>query len=134
MYFFDIDDYCGEGFIGVNSVDFSVEGDWSDLPLSVFNATRDALAKALNEWYFSSTAGRIQPVCEECDDIKTQLEYSLTGDTRIIDFWDNATNNNMVDVTQVQYENYQQAMFEQMCLFKQLMNCIDGDTFENYSG
>ena len=133
MYFFDLEDYCVTGFIGLNSVDFSLDGDWTDLPLQFYTDTKNALKVAIDNWYIASTSGRITPICTECDTIKTQLDNSFSGDTRIIDFWDNATNNNMVDLTKQQFDDYNQAIFEQMCLLKQLINCIDGSTFVDYT-
>ena len=129
MYFFDIEDYCTSGFIGQNSIDFSLYGDWAD-PAGTYRATRDAFMKALNQWYIATTAYKDPSVCERCDQIKNDLYNLLTSDTRIDEFWDNADDNNMVDLTQQQFNDYQDAMFEQMCLLKNLMNCLDGDLFE----
>lgn len=128
MYFFDIEDYCTSGFIGQNSIDFSLYGSWED-PATTYRATRDAFFKAVNQWYLATTADKDPSVCERCEQIKNDLYFSFTDDTRISDFWDNADNNNMVDLTQQQFNDYQDAMFEQMCLLKNLMNCLDGDTF-----
>lgn len=130
MYFFDIEDYCISGFIGQNSIDISLYGSWED-PATTYRATRNAFLKAVNQWYLATTAGKDPSVCERCEQIKDELfVFLLDEDPRKTEFWDNADNNNMVDLTQQQYNNYQEAMFEQMCLLKNLMNCLDGDTFE----
>lgn len=131
MYFYDLEDYCTSGFIGVNSVDFSLYGDWNNVK-GTFDATRDAMVNALGQWYIATTVHKDPSVCQRCDQIKDDLFTSLTADTRIIEFWANAEDNNMVDLTQQQFNAYQDAMYEQMCLLKNLMNCLDGDTFSDY--
>ena len=128
MYFFDIDDYYTSGFIGVNSVDQSLYGNWGNT-LITYSDTRAAFVKSINSYYSARTSDKPTSVCQRCDQIKTELINSFTTDPRLSAFWDNAENNNMVNLTKQQYDDYQAALDYQMCLFKDLMKCLDNSDF-----
>lgn len=122
----DIEDYCDSGFIGLNSQDISLYGDWTAAKI-YYSQTSIAFRKGINAWY-DATIINLNPItCQRCIQLKADLDFTFTGDTRFTEFWDNADNNNMVDLTYEQYYNYKQAIFEQICIFKNLVNCLDGD-------
>ncbi len=132
MYFYDIEAYYSSGFIGVNSVDQStIPGAWGNNAYVTYTETRDAFVKSINSLYSPRTYMTPTSVCQRCEQIKTELINSFTTDPRLLAFWDNAEDNNMVNLTKQQYDDYQAVLELQMCLFKDLMKCLDGTDFSS---
>ena len=132
MYFYDIGDYYSSGFIGVNSFDQStIHGDWYTAAYTYYVETRDAFVKSIYSLYSYRTSATPTSVCQRCEQIKTELINSFMTDPRLSAFWDNAEDNNMVNLTKQQYDDYQAVLELQMCLFKDLMKCLDGTDFSS---
>ena len=130
MYLFDIQDYCGDGFIGPNNVNYSIYGDWENAR-TTYQATRDAWKKALNEWYLATIADLPESSClDAAQDLMDSINTSHT-DPRRNAFW-GLVGGNMVGLTAEIYNDYVTYLQEEQCKVKQLFNYLDGDTFEEY--
>ena len=70
-------------------------------------------------------------VCPECDTYYDEY-MTLTGaGGPLITFWNDA-DNNFVNITQSGFNTYVQSVYHERCLLKQLINCVDGDTFPTF--
>jgi hypothetical protein len=67
--------------------------------------------------------------CPECETYYTQFTATTLS---ISSFWDDA-DNNFVNTTQADFTTYVQNMYHQQCLLKQLLKCVDGDTFPTFT-
>lgn len=67
--------------------------------------------------------------CPECETYYTQFTATTASITA---FWVDA-DNNFVNTTQADFTTYVQNMYHQQCLLKQLLKCVDGDTFPTFT-
>jgi len=70
-------------------------------------------------------------VCPECDTYYNQYVALTNAGSDISDFWIDAENN-FVNTTQTDFTNYVQNVYHQECVLRQLIKCVDGDTFTTF--
>jgi len=66
--------------------------------------------------------------CPECDTLYNNFMATYTSTNF---FWGDAVNN-FQNITEPQYQLFITTMYNNMCMLKNLMNCVDGDTFDDF--
>jgi hypothetical protein len=66
--------------------------------------------------------------CPQCETYYTQFTATTTS---ITSFWDDSVTN-FANTTQTDFTTYVQNVYHQQCLLKQLLKCVDGDTFPTF--
>ena len=80
-------------------------------------------------WVYMGTGSVTSPrTCPECETYYTQ--FTATTES-ISSFWDDSVTN-FANTTQANFTTYVQNMYHQQCLLKQLLKCVDGDTFPTF--
>ena len=80
-------------------------------------------------WQFMGTGSVISPkACPQCD---TYYNQFITTTQSVSNFWVDAENN-FANTTQANFNTFVQNMYHQQCLLKQLIKCVDGDTFPTF--
>lgn len=134
MYFFDFQDYCyPPAVIGPDALNMftqPVGGVCADIA-STFRSTRDALFSNVSQWYNVSNPTfnddpRPCPECQVYYDSFVSLYNSYTP------FWNDGENNNFANITQSDYNDYITSIYVTMNILKQLMECVDNDSFDDF--
>jgi len=80
-------------------------------------------------WVYMGTGSVVSPVtCPECETYYTQFTATTQS---ITDFWVDA-DTNFANTTQSDFTTYIENVYHQQCLLKQLLKCVDGDTFPTF--
>ena len=83
--------------------------------------------------YVASPSPGFSPrICPECDTYYNQYVAMSNSSSAISNFWLDASNN-FSNTTQANFTTYIQNVYHQQCLLKQLIKCVDGDTFTTFN-
>ena len=83
--------------------------------------------------YVASPSPGFSPrICPECDTYYNQYVAMSNSSSAISNFWLDAINN-FSNTTQANFTTYIQNVYHQQCLLKQLIKCVDGDTFTTFN-